>query len=178
MANDVKTPGRAGRLAIAAALATALAIPAEGLRQVAYRDPPGVLTACYGHTGADVRAGVTYSLERCSKWLTSDMSEALAQVERCAPGLPEPALAAFGDAVFNLGPAIACDTTNSTAARYLHKYSTTTYRDGKTDAQLLTAACNQLLRWDNARIAGVSVPLPGLTKRRAAERDVCLGGTR
>ncbi|QJE03034.1 lysozyme [Massilia forsythiae] len=171
-----QAPKRAGRLALAAALATALAVPAEGLRQVAYRDPPGVLTACYGHTGKDVQAGVVYSLEQCSKWLTNDMGAAISAVDRCAPGLPEPVLAAFGDAVFNMGPTIACDTKNSTAARYLQQYSATTYRDAKADALILTAACNQLPRWDNARIAGVLVRLPGLTKRRAAERDVCLKG--
>ena len=44
-------------------------------------------------------------------------------------------------------------------------------------APLLQAACNQLPRWDNARIAGVLVPLPGLTKRRAAERTLCLQGS-
>ena len=29
---------------------------------------------------------------------------------------------------------------------------------------------------DKARVGGQLVPLPGLTKRRAAERDVCLEG--
>ena len=39
------------RRAIAAILATAIAVPAEGLRQWAYYDPPGILTVCRGHTG-------------------------------------------------------------------------------------------------------------------------------
>jgi GH24 family phage-related lysozyme (muramidase) len=159
-----------GRLALAAALATALAIPAEGLRQVAYYDPPGILTACRGHTGPDVRAGVRYSLEQCDAWLTADMRAALARVEACVPGLPPEVLAAFGDAVFNLGPVIACDTANSQAARYLARYAHT--RDG----DMLRAACEQLPRWDKARVGGVLVALPGLTKRRAEERSLCLGG--
>ena len=167
MADGSKKPGR---LALAAMLATALAVPAEGLRQAAYRDPVGILTACYGHTGADVRAGARYSLEQCSAWLTNDMGEAIRRVDACAPGLPEPALAAFADATFNMGPTIACDTVNSTAARYLTRYANTG------DVDQLRAACEQLPRWNKARVAGVLVPLPGLTKRRAAERELCLKG--
>lgn len=152
-----------GRLAVAAALATALALPAEGLRQVAYYDPPGILTACRGHTGPDVRAGVRYSLEQCDRWMTDDMRSAVAIVDACAPGLPPEVLAAFGDAAFNVGAAIACDKNRSTAARYLR-------------AGQLREACDQLPRWDKARLAGVLVSLPGLTKRRAAERELCLRG--
>ena len=37
-------------------------------------------------------------------------------------------------------------------------------------------ACNQLPRWDKAKVAGVMINLRGLTKRRALERDTCLQG--
>jgi GH24 family phage-related lysozyme (muramidase) len=167
---------RPQRLAIAAALATALALPAEGLRQVAYYDPPGILTVCRGHTGADVQKNVTYSLAQCDAWMTADMKRAIEQVDRCAPNLPPEVLAAFGDAAFNMGSRIACDTANSTAARYLHQYSMVAYKDAASGKPLLAAACNQLPRWDKANVAGVMVSLPGLTKRRAAERDLCLQG--
>ncbi|CAB3798821.1 Lysozyme RrrD [Pararobbsia alpina] len=36
-------------------------------------------------------------------------------------------------------------------------------------------ACNELSRWDKAEVEGEAVALAGLTKRRAAERLVCLG---
>lgn len=148
--------------AAALASAIAIAVPAEGLRQYAYRDPPGILTACYGHTGPDVKEGVVYSREQCEKWLNADMLQALAIVERCAPGLPWQVLAAFADAVFNLGPKIACDTAQSTAARLLA-------------AQQYEAACRQLPRWDKARLPLLGmVSLPGLTKRRATEMALCL----
>jgi GH24 family phage-related lysozyme (muramidase) len=153
---------RQKRLTAAAALATAIAIPAEGLRQFAYYDPPGILTVCYGST-RDVQAGKKYSLTECRARLDKDMTEAIETVERCVPGLPEPVLAAFGDAVYNLGPKVACDTYNSTAARLL--------KTGN-----LAAACDQLPRWNKARIAGKAVELPGLTKRRAVERDLCRAG--
>jgi GH24 family phage-related lysozyme (muramidase) len=40
----------------------------------------------------------------------------------------------------------------------------------------LIGACNQLPRWDKASVGGIMVSLPGLSKRRAAERDLCLTG--
>lgn len=154
---------RAKRVAAAAGIAAAMAAPAEGLRRVAYFDPPGVLTVCKGHTGPDVVKGKVYSLAECDKFMTDDMRAAVEKVDRCVPGLPENVLAAFGDAVYNMGPTIACDMKNSTAARYLH-------------AGKLIDACNQLPRWDKARVAGVIVSLPGLTKRRAAGKELCLKG--
>lgn len=149
------------RFAIAIAIASAIAMPAEGLRQLAYRDPVGILTVCYGATGKGVAAGKKYSLEECKARLDADMLEAVESVERCQPGLPENVLAAFSDAVFNLGPTIACDRGRSTAARFL---ATKQY----------DAACNQLPRWNRARVAGEMIELPGLTKRRMKERALCL----
>ncbi len=149
------------RLKVALALATALAVPAEGLRQYAYYDPPGILTVCYGHTGPDVQKGRQYSLAECKGLLSKDMLEAINQVEACQPGLPVNVLVAFSDAAFNIGPKVACDQKNSTAARYLH-------------AGKLIEACNQLPRWNKSTIAGVLVELPGLTTRRENERQLCL----
>lgn len=153
---------RARRLGAATAIATALAIPAEGLRRVAYFDPPGILTVCYGST-TNVQPGRAYSLAECRARLDGDMLAAVESVEVCAPGLPEKTLAALGDAVYNLGPTIVCDPGRSTLARYL--------RDGQ-----VREACEQLPRWDKARVLTVSVSLPGLTKRRSAERALCLEG--
>lgn len=151
------------RAAAAAVLATIIAVPAEGIRQIAYYDPPGILTVCYGHTGADVVAKRRYSMDECRTLLTADMQKAVGHVERCVPGLPVPVLAAFSDAVFNLGPTIACGRASSTAARMLYTGD-------------LAGACNQLPRWDKARVLGAVVTLPGLTKRRTAERELCLTG--
>ena len=149
-------------MAGALALATAIAVPAEGLRQWAYYDPPGVLTVCWGST-TDVVKDRFYSLDECRDRLDADMLQAIDTVERCAPGMPEPMLAAWADAVFNLGPAIVCNRDKSTAARLL---ATKQYRP----------ACQQLPRWNKARVAGVMVELPGLTKRRAKEMALCLTG--
>lgn len=151
------------RIAAAAAIATALAVPAEGLRQIAYYDPPGILTVCYGHTGSDIEPKKKYSLDECSQFLTEDMRQAIQVVERCQPGLPVPVLAAFGDAVYNMGSTIACNKQKSTAARLL--------ASGR-----IEEACNQLPRWNKAMVLGVLVELPGLTTRRNLEKTVCLEG--
>jgi len=155
------TSSTKAKLALVTALATALAIPAEGLIQKAYYDPPGILTVCRGHTGPDVVKGKFYSLAECDAFMTEDMRKAVSAVDRCVPGLPVNVLAAFSDAAFNIGPKVACDTKNSTAARLL--------KAGKHNE-----ACSQLPRWDKANILGVMVALPGLTKRRAAEKKLCL----
>lgn len=149
-------------VAKAVAIAIAVAIPAEGLRQVAYGDiaDPKLLTVCYGST-IDVQRGKQYSLDECKARLDADMLAAVNAVERCAPGLPDHALAAFGDAVYNLGPTIVCDTKRSTAARLLK-------------AGDWRAACDQLTKWDKANVMGQFVALPGLTKRRAAEAQLCI----
>lgn len=152
----------APRIVAAIAAATVIAVPAEGLRRYAYLDPPGVLTVCFGST-TDVQRGKEYSLEECKERLEVDMLKAVSTVEGCRPGLPEPVLAAFSDAVFNMGPTIACDTKRSTAARLL---AAGKYRE----------ACDQLPRWNTARVAGQPVVLPGLVKRRARERELCLTG--
>lgn len=152
----------ANRRAAALAIATALAIPAEGLRQWAYRDPIGLPTICFGSTKG-VQMGDFRTVPECKALLTKEMMDVVSRLDTCRPGLPINVLAAFADASYNLGPAIACDTTKSTAARFL---AAGDYR----------AACDQLLRWDFARVSGVPVRLPGLTKRRQMERDVCLAG--
>ncbi len=145
----------------AAVIATAIAIPAEGLRQYAYYDPPGILTVCYGST-TQVQKGKKYSLEECRTRLDNDMLDAIRTVDRCVPNLPDNVLAAFGDAVYNMGPRIACDTSRSTAARLL--------KAGKTKE-----ACRELPKWNKANVGGSMVQLPGLTKRRQSEMEICLG---
>lgn len=157
------TPQQRRRAAGIAAGVAVVAAPFEGMRQVAYYDPPGILTVCYGHTGADVVKGKVYTPAECRALLHKDAIEAAETVERCAPGLPDSVAVAFADAVFNIGPRIVCDQANSTAARLLQ-------------AKRYEDACRQLPRWNKTTIAGRLVELPGLTRRRAAEMAYCLQG--
>ncbi len=148
------------RTALALILATAIAIPLEGTRQWAYRDPTGLPTICMGSTKG-VKMGDFRTLPECRALLTKEMSDVISAVDSCRPGLPVNVLAAFSDASYNVGTKIACDSSKSTAARHL---AAKDYR----------AACNQLTRWNRAVVMGVSVELPGLTKRRNMEKDLCL----
>lgn len=151
----------AGRIVLALTAALAIGVPAEGIRQYAYADSGGVTTVCWGST-TDVERGRKYTQAECVERLSSDMLTAMRQVERCAPGLPWNELAAWTDAVYNLGPRIVCDAGSSTAARLLKAGD----REG---------ACRQLSRWTKASVAGVMVELPGLVKRRQREMALCLG---
>lgn len=143
-----------------AAIAAVIAAHAEGIRQVAYRDPVGILTVCYGDTH-NVIAGRVYSMAECKKRLDEQMLVAVNAVDKCAPNLPDNVLAAFSDAVYNMGPTIACDKSKSSAARLLA-------------AGNYKLACTELPNWNKAKVAGVSVVLPGLTKRRNEEMQLCL----
>lgn len=152
-----------GRIALVAGTTAAIAVPFEGVRYWAYRDVVGVPTVCAGHTGPDVKFGRKYTPEECSALLTSDMLVAVNTVAKCVPNIPEPAHVAFADAVFNMGPTIACDKSRSTAASLLAQ--------GR-----WAEACEQLPRWNKARVAGQLVELPGLTKRRNRLMNYCLDG--
>ena len=148
----------AKRLGAVAAIAAAIAAGAEGLRQSAYNDPVGILTVCYGHTGADIEKMKRYGLDECKEMLTTDMLAAVAEVERCHPNLPPNVHAAFSDAVFNIGSKVACE---STASKYLAMAE-------------YESACRELPKWSYAKVAGVMVKFPGLVKRRQKEMELCL----
>lgn len=152
---------KAKQATAAAALACCIAAPCEGLRQYVYADPVGIPTYCFGETRNPI-PGKQYTIDECKALLTDRMQEAVDQVERCAPGAPVNVLAAFGSAVYNLGPTLACDPKHSTAARLLA-------------AGQWPQACDQLPRWNKATTpGGFLITLPGLTKRRGLERDECL----
>lgn len=152
---------QAKRIAAATAIATALAIPAEGLFTRWYFDPVGIATVCYGST-KNIDKSKVYTVAECKALLNKEMSDVVSGVDSCRPGLPINVLAAFSDLSYNVGSYAACDSSRSTAARLLA-------------AGRYTEACDQLLRWRFAKVAGVSVPLSGLTKRREMERKVCMG---
>lgn len=152
----------AKKKALALTLATALAVPMEGLRQYAYRDPVGIPTVCFGST-AGVKMGDFRTIPECKALLTKEMSDVIETVDRCRPNLPPEVLAAMSDFAYNVGNRAVCDPAYSTPARRLA-------------AGDIAGACEALLPWNKARVAGVLVPLPGLTKRRAMERDLCLRG--
>lgn len=141
--------------ASAAAIVTAFVAQHEGLRLWAYRDPVGVLTACYGHTGPDVQPGQTYTREQCRALLAQDLArhaQALACIHR---PLTDGQKAAFVSFAYNVGPQAFC---GSSLVR-------------KANAGDMAGACAELDKWVYAK----GQRLPGLVKRRAAERAMCEG---
>lgn len=147
---------RKQKLAGIAAVAATLAAGYEGLYQYAYYDPrpnDPILTVCYGST-TDVQKGKKYSIEECKERLAGEMLQAVHDVEKCHPNLPDNVLIAFADAVYNIGPKVAC---NSTASKYLSQGN-------------YEAACKELPKWDKSN----GQVLRGLTRRRHEEMTICL----
>lgn len=136
------------------ALAVPLVAGFEGLRQKVYIDPVGIPTACYGHTGPEVKVGQTYTMTQCEGLLMEDLLKAKAAVDRCVKvPLTEGQRVAFTSFTYNVGEMAFC---TSTMVR-------------KVNAGQLPAACSELDRWVYAK----GMKLPGLVKRRAAERASC-----
>ena len=136
----------------------------EGLRREAYRDPVGIPTICFGET-RDVRMGMVKTREECDALLYQSLIVHEHDMGRCLDdpeSIPDLTWGAFVSFTYNVGAAAFC---NSTLAR-------------KANAGDLKGACNQLPRWTRGTIAGRKVRLPGLVKRREAERQMCLDGLR
>jgi len=143
-----------------AALAGSFVTAAEGVRLVWYYDPPGIPTICMGETRG-VKVGDTATLEQCKAMLNASLDGFSAAIDKCLPAdLPEPSYVAFLSAAYNIGAPAFC---GSSMAK-------------RTNAGDLRGGCDALTLWDKATVAGVKVALPGLTKRRNAERDLCLKG--
>lgn len=75
----------------------------EGLRLTAYRDTGGVWTIGRGHTGPDVKPGLTWTLAQAEAAFAADMEEAGAGVEKLAHGCSQDEFDALTDFAFNLG---------------------------------------------------------------------------
>lgn len=130
----------------------------EGLRTVAYRDPVGIPTICFGET-RNVHMGDVKTKEECKTMLADRLGEFERGINACLknPGLiPDGAYVASISFAYNVGVQAFC---NSTLKR-------------KLDAGDIEGACNELPKWTKAR----GIYLPGLAKRRAAEREICLKG--
>lgn len=140
--------------------ATALAVPLvmlyEGTVLRSYRDPIGIITACVGHTGPELRMGQRYTRQQCEDMLYGDLLKHAQALDCIKQPMTDGQKAAFLSFAFNVGNKAFCD---STLAR-------------KANAGDMPGACAELSRWTRAG----GRELPGLVKRRAAERELCEGG--
>ena len=129
----------------------------EGLRQVGYRDPVGIATACYGDTHGAV-VGRRYTVTECDASLDRQLTAAAKGVLACSPYLKVrpnqlgPAI----DFAYNAGVGAWCKSGMA------KRFAVGDWRGG----------CAEFSKWV---YAGGRV-LPGLVKRRAAERAQCEKG--
>lgn len=128
----------------------------EGTRYTPYQDAAGITTVCRGHTGG-VFSLKRYSAEECAALQLGDLQQAANQVARCVKvDLWPEQFDALVDFQFNTGA--PCTTT--------------LYR--KLNAGDCQGAADQFPRW----VYADGKPLPGLVRRRAAERQLFLKGCR
>jgi lysozyme len=127
----------------------------EGCRLEAYLCPANVWTIGYGHTGADVVKGLKVSQETADILLRRDLLKFEAAVERAAGPAYQNQFDAMVSLCYNIGPTAFA---KSSVAR-LHK-----------NGQYANAA-QAFLLWNK----GGGKVLPGLVKRRNAERNLYLG---
>lgn len=158
--NPVRTaPPSRGLAAIVGAIAAvallALTPKFEGTVLKTYADIGGVLSYCTGAT-ENAAWGKTYTPEQCRAQLDRDLERHATGVMACvrAP-LTDGQKVAFVDAAYNIGVSAFC---GSSMAR-------------KANAGDMAGACNALLMWD--KVGGKAVA--GLTRRRQAEREICIG---
>lgn len=131
---------------------------AEGLRLTAYRDSAGILTIGYGSTGG-IKPGQTITPEQAEAMLVDDLDEAADAMRKLVTvPLTQGQFDALCSFVFNLG---AGRLRDSTLLRLLNQ--------GK-----YGEAAAQFRFW----VMSGGEPLPGLVKRRAAERALFEGATR
>ncbi|WP_312669742.1 lysozyme [Stutzerimonas nitrititolerans] len=122
----------------------------EGLRLAAYDDGVGVQTIGYGHT-AGVKAGMAITAEQAVQFLREDLHSAESDIDRLVTvHLCQHQFDALASLVFNIGGTAFRDST------LLRKLNAGDY----------AGAAIQFDRW----VHGGGKILPGLVKRRAAER--------
>jgi lysozyme len=96
----------------ALSLAGALVRAHEGCRLCAYPDGKGVWTIGWGHTGADVHQGLTWTQGEADAQLDADLAKASQAVARLKRRLlTDPQMAALISFVFNLGEGVLAGST-------------------------------------------------------------------
>ena len=149
-----------GALVLSAAAVVSIA-QYEGYKDRAYVPVPGdKVTIGHGTTqypdGSAVKHGDTVTKERAMVLLKHDASRFEQAVKRCAPvPMHQHEYDAFVSLTYNIGDGAFC---NSTAAKRLKAFD-------------YAGACKAILMWNKYK----GRPLRGLTIRRQAEYQTCIG---
>ena len=131
----------------------------EGCRLAAYQDVAGIWTIGYGHIRG-VREGMTITEEQATEFLQEDLADTEATVD----WMTSTALttnnqyAAMVSLCFNIG------SGNFKTSSVLRFHLARDY----------TSAADAFLLWDKSHVDGQLVEVPGLLRRRQAERDLYL----
>jgi lysozyme len=129
----------------------------EGLRLHAYRDAAGILTVGYGHKILPGESLTEISETQADSLLLHDVKLAQDAINKLVKhDLTQNEFDALACLVFNIG--ISAFKT-STMLRKLNRGD-------------LPAASEEFARWNKTTINGALVPLPGLTARRFAEKQL------
>jgi lysozyme len=130
----------------------------EGMVPKTYADPVGILTICYGHTGAQAKPGNELPPEQCRELLSEDVLVENARMRQCVTRpMPTHVEVAFTSFSFNVGAGAFCRST------LLRRWNAGDH----------AGACAELSRW----VYAGNRKLRGLEKRRESERAVCEGRT-
>lgn len=144
------------------ALCIACIAPVEGLRRVAYNDPVGIPTICFGETrnadGSRVTLGQKATTAECEGMLAERVEkDFIPGIERCIHRpTPDTRKAAFVSLGYNIGVDAFCRSS------IVRKYNMGD----------VVGACDAFLLYTKAR----GIELPGLVKRRQQERELCMRG--
>ena len=132
----------------------------ENLKLEAYPCPAGVPTIGWGTTkieGKSIQMGMVITAQQAEEYFQSDLRKAEKIVSTLVTKpLSNNEFAALCSMVQNIGPSCLIQT-KSQMARYL-------------ESEDYLPAADQILRWDKATVDGAKVALPGLGRRRRAER--------
>lgn len=132
----------------------------EGCELTAYPDPAtkqDPWTIGYGHTGSEVVPGLTITKEKAIELLTQDLEHCASVIQRTLPKtkLSDNQFSAICSLIFNIG------SGNFRASSVFKALAMSKYKE----------AAEAILLWDKARDSkGVKIVLPGLTRRRKAEK--------
>ena len=124
----------------------------ESCKLTAYQDQRGIWTIGWGHTGNDVRQGMTCTQAEADAWLDNDLSVAWAAVTCASPVLlacDSRIQIAIADFCYNIGQG---DYVHSTACTFVNQAD-------------WPRVCTELMRWVHAG----AIVSDGLVRRRTAE---------
>lgn len=129
----------------------------EGLRLNSYQDSVKVWTACYGETKG-IKKGMRFTKPQCDAMFAGRLKEFETGMRKCIKNpdaIPDKPYVAFLSLSYNIGLGAFC---GSTLVKRVNEGN-------------IRAACNELPKWHRAgSLSGL------LSKRRNAERNLCLSG--